>query len=147
MSDKFSFELITPAGLKFQADVYEVLLPTPQGQIGILPDHRPLINIVSPGVISIRHNRQHTDDQLEHMATAGGFAQIDGRRLRLLADLAERAEDIDEFKAKAALERARELQHAAKDQVSLADATALIEQNTARLKVAELKKRKKTSRL
>ncbi|MEX2054750.1 MAG: ATP synthase F1 subunit epsilon [Candidatus Andersenbacteria bacterium] len=141
MAEQFSFELVTPEGLIFQANVYEALLPTPQGQIGILPHHRKLTTVVVPGVISIRH--RETDTDMEHLATAGGFVEIEGRRVRLLADSAERADDIDEMKAKEALERAQELKKAAKDQVALADALALIEQNTVRLKVAELKRRRR----
>lgn len=139
--NSFSFELVTPEGLKLQENVYEVLLPTPQGQIGILPNHMPLISIITPGVISVKKNQDDSDASLEHLATSGGLLEVDGQRARLLADSAERAEDIDELKAKEALERARELQMTAKDQVSLADATAIIEQSAARLRVAELKKR------
>ena len=143
MSDSVSFELITPAGLKFSANVYEVILPTPRGQIAVLPNHRKLTTIVSPGVISIREKPETSDDDLEHLATSGGFVRIDGRRVRLLGDSAERADDIDELKVQAALDKARELQKTAKDQVSLADATAVIEENLARLKVAELRRRKR----
>jgi len=137
-----SFELVTPEGLKLQEDVYEVLVPTPNGQIGIFPHHMPLINIVSPGVISVRKREGDPDDNLEHMATSGGLMEIDGQRARLLADTAERAEDINEMRAKEALDRAMEMQKTAKDQVSLAEATSIIEQSTARLRVAELKRKK-----
>ncbi len=140
-----SFEIITPDGLKFQEDVYEVVLPTPQGTIGVLPHHIPLISIVTPGVISIRRH-DSAQEEPEHLATEGGFVEINGKRVRLLADTAERADDIDELKAQEALAQARQLRAAAKDQVSLADATALIEKQTARLKVAELKRRHRISR-
>jgi F-type H+-transporting ATPase subunit epsilon len=138
-----SFELITPEGLKFQENVYEVMLPTPDGYIGVLPHHIPLITIATPGVISIRRRSDDRDEDVEHMATSGGFVEIDGKRVRLLADSAERAEDIDEFKAQEALKRAKELQTTHADQVSLADAARLIETNLARLKVAELKRRRR----
>lgn len=137
-----SFEIITPEGQKFQERIYEVVLPTPQGNIGILPHHIPLIAIVSPGVISIRHNENDREENREHLATEGGFVEIDGQRVRLLADTAERAEDIDELKVQEALQRAKQLRAAAKDQVSLADALSLIERHTARLRVAELKRRR-----
>lgn len=140
---EISFELVTPEGLKFQEEVYEVLLPTPMGQIGIFPHHMPLINIVTAGVISIRKNESDPDSAMEHLATSGGLIEIDGQRARLLADTAERAEDIDELRAKEALERAKEMQNTAKDQVSFADAAAIIEQSTARLRVAELKRKKR----
>ncbi len=143
MASAVTFELITPEGLKIQEEVYELLLPTPNGQIGILPNHMPLISIITPGVISIRRRQEDTDQALEHLATSGGFLEVDDKKVRLLADSAERAEDIDEMKAQQALEKAKEMQKTAKDQVSLAEATSIIEQSTARLRVAELKKRRR----
>ncbi|MEX1997187.1 MAG: ATP synthase F1 subunit epsilon [Candidatus Andersenbacteria bacterium] len=142
MAGQISFEIITPEGLKFQAEVYAVVLPTAQGDIGILPHHIPLITIVTAGVITIRRREADEEDAREHLATAGGFVEIDGKRVRLLADTAERAEDIDELRVQAALERAREMKKNAKDQVALADAVALIEQSMARLKIAEIKRRR-----
>jgi len=142
MSDKFSFELVTPEGVAFEAEVYQATLPTPDGDITVLPHHQPLITLVSAGVIALTPHTSDTINQIDYYATNGGVAEIDGRRVRLLADAAERADDIDEMKAKEALERARELQRRSTDHVSLADATALIEHNTARLRVAELRRRK-----
>ena len=143
MSATISFELITPDGLKFQEEVYEVVLPTPEGRIAVLPRHTPLITLVVPGVLMMKRRSTDTADRVEHVATSGGFAEIDGHRIRLLADTAERADDIDELKAQEALQKAQNLKAENKDQVSLADATRLIELNTARLKVAELKRRKR----
>jgi F-type H+-transporting ATPase subunit epsilon len=141
MPSPISFELVTPAGLSFSADVWEVLLPTAAGQIGILPDHRPLITLVVPGVITLQRHEQAAPHDREYIATAGGFAAISGRRVRLLADRAERADEIDELAAQEALHRAQALRKNAKDQVSLADALSLIEHHAARLKVAELRRR------
>ncbi len=140
------FELITPEGLKLEERVYEVILPTPLGQIGVLPYHIPLISIVTPGVISLRRHKETAYEDKEHIVTSGGFVEISGKRVRLLSDGAERAEDVDEFKARQALERAREMQQTAQSEVALADATRLIETNIARLKVAQLKRRRRSSR-
>lgn len=142
---QITFEIVTPEGPKFGEEVYSVTLPTSQGQIGILPHHIPLITIVTPGVIFIRRHQDDSEEQAEHVATAGGLVEIDGKRVRLLADSAQRAEDIDELKAKEALEHARQLQRTAKNHVDLAEAVALIDQNLARLKVAELRRRHKKS--
>lgn len=142
MPSPISFELITPAGLVYSAQVYAVFLPTPEGQIGILPHHRPLITLVVPGVITLVRHKDAGEDDREYIATAGGFVAISGARVRLLADSAERAETVDELAAQEALARAHEFKKTAKDQVALADAVSLIEQNVARLKVAELKRRR-----
>lgn len=143
MSGQILFELITPEGPKFSGQAFEVILPTPDGQIAVLPHHIPLVSMISPGIISIRRRQADPDEELEHLACAGGVAEISGKRIRVLADSAERAEDIDELRAKEALARAQALRHATADQVTLADAVGLIELNVARLKVAELKRRRR----
>jgi F-type H+-transporting ATPase subunit epsilon len=84
MPAPISFEVITPAGLLFQADVWEVRLPAPEGQIGILPHHIPLITLVVPGEIIIRRHEQ--DGAEERIVCGGGLVEIDGRRVRVLAD-------------------------------------------------------------
>lgn len=141
MSDTLSFEIVTPDGLQFQDNVYQVSLPTPDGYIGILPHHIPLISLITAGVISIRRHKDEALEQTEHLATAGGFCDIDGRRVRLLADTAERAEDIDEDKAQQALDRAKLLKLEAKDTVTLEQAVRLIDAETVRLKAAQFKRR------
>ncbi len=145
MADSISFEVVTPEGLKFQDDVYQVNLPTPQGYIGVLPNHVPLITIVTPGVIVIHKHRDQSYEDTERLATAGGFVDIDGKRARLLADTAERAEEIDEAAAQTALARAKELRQGAKDVMTLQEATRFIEQETARLKTLSFKRRWKES--
>lgn len=140
---ELSFEIVTPDGLKFQANVWEAIIPTPDGYIAVLPHHMPLISLVATGIISIRHRPSDPDEALEHLATTGGFVEISRRRIRVLADSAERADDIDELRAQEAITKAKELQHTTQDTVALADVAALIEQNTARLKVTELRRRSK----
>lgn len=136
-----TFELVTPEGIKASEEAYEVMLPTPQGQIGILPHHMPLVSLAAPGIISIRRAQSDPDSRLEHFATSGGLVEVEGSTVRLLADTAEHADDIDEARAAEALRAAQELAKTSKDSVAVADATALIERNIARLKVAELKRR------
>ena len=141
---EITFELVTLEGVKFTEQCYSVQLPTPDGLVSILPHHIPLVSIASPGVVSIRRRQDDPDSALEHFASDGGLIEVSGKRVRLLADTAEAAEDVNELEAKQALERAKELQKTAKDQVALADATALIERHAARIKVAELKRRRRT---
>lgn len=142
MSD-LSFEIVTLEGLKFQEDVWQVELPTPNGIVGILPHHIPLLSIIAPGVIRIWRREGIPEDQIEHIATEGGFVEVDGGRVRLLADSAQRAEDIDELKAQEALERAKEIRAHVHDEASLSEVAGLIEREAARIKVAELKRRKR----
>lgn len=139
-----TFELVTLEGVKYSEDCYEVIFPTPEGQIAIFPNHMPLISVISPGVISIRKREKDADDRMQLFATDGGILEIGkNHRLRLLADVAEEAEDVNELEAKEALKRAQELRANADSQVDLAEATAIIAQQSARLRVAELKRRKR----
>ena len=138
-----TFELITLDGVKHSEECYEVMLPTPNGQIAIFPDHIPLISIASPGVVSVRVRQSDPDSALLHFASDGGVIEINGRRVRLLADEAEAAEDVDHTQAQAALRRARQLAAQADDRMAAAEATALIERRLAQLRVSELKNRTK----
>lgn len=138
---ELTFELVTPEGVKFTEEAYEIMLPTPMGQIGILPHHMPLVSLATTGVISVRRRPADPDSALEHFATTGGLIEVEGRRVRLLADTAEAANDIDEMQTKAALEHARELAKSAGSRVDVTEAMALIERYSAQLKVAELKRR------
>jgi F-type H+-transporting ATPase subunit epsilon len=109
-----TFELITPEGTRVAEEVYEVLIPTRDGEIGILPHHIPLVSIATTGVVSLRKTKETTI--YEHIASSGGIIEINNNRVRLLADTAERAEDIDEMKAQEALKRAIETKKNAQDQ-------------------------------
>lgn len=133
-------ELVTLAGPKLQADVYEVVLPTADGSIAVYPQHMPLVTTVVPGVVTVRHKRTDSDDQLEVFASNGGVAEIAKDSLRILVDEADRAEDIVEEEVREALERARKLKSEAKDALELAQAETLIDRHAVRLKVAELRR-------
>lgn len=143
MAQRFTFEIVTPREVVFSDEVYEVLLPTPLGQIGILPGHLSLHALLVTGVVSLRRHADTTYEAMEDLAIAGGFVEISGNHVRVFADAAERADDIDELKVQQALARAQQLQREAKDQVAVADAIGLIEQQATRLKVAELRRRRR----
>ena len=137
-----TFELVTLDGIAHSSECYEVVLPTENGIIGVFPNHAPLVSVSVPGVVSVRVRESDKDEDMLHFAVDGGVVEINEQRVRLLADEAEAADSINEMEAQGALKRARELQAQATDRVSLADATALIERQVARLKVADLRRRK-----
>lgn len=139
-------ELVTLAGPKLQADVYEVVLPTAEGSIAVYPQHMPLVTTVVPGVVTVRHKRTDNDDQLEVFASHGGVAEITKDALRILVDEADSADDIVEEEVREALERARALKAEAKDTLELAHAESLIDRQAVRLKVAELRRRRPARR-
>lgn len=134
-------QLISLTGTKFDDDVYEVLLPTIDGEIGVLTGHMPLISVAKQGVISIRRNEHDIDLAMEHFAVTGGVIEVLENRLRVLVDEADHAEDINEAEARVAHERALKMKAEAKDEVSLEHAQALVDRTATRLQVAGLKRR------
>ncbi len=135
------FELVTLDGVKFGQDVYEVILPTPDGYIAVLPDHMPLVSIASPGVISIRHKPSEPDDLMDHYATNGGVIEVLDNTVRVLVDEADHEKDINVAEAEKALERAKQLRAEAKDKMSIEHAQSLVDRHAVRLHVAGLRRR------
>ncbi|HVC36289.1 MAG TPA: ATP synthase F1 subunit epsilon [Candidatus Dormibacteraeota bacterium] len=133
--------LVTLSGTKFDDDVYEVILPTMDGQIGVLEDHMPLISVATNGVISVRRQQHDPDREMEHYATHGGVIEVAGNTLMVIVDEADAADEISQAEAQAALERAQKIKAEAKDQVSLEHAQTLIDRSAVRLQVAGLKRR------
>ncbi|CAN5666331.1 ATP synthase F1 subunit epsilon [soil metagenome] len=140
------FELVTLEGIKFSDTVYELLLPTPDGQIAVFKNHAPLVTLATVGVVGIRHQENHTDDMIEYFATNGGAIEISDNTVRMLVDEAADSDELDEAEIKNALERAKQLRAEAKDQVSLEKAQQQIQQSSVQLKVAELKKKSRRPR-
>lgn len=134
-------QLITLSGTIFDDDVYEVLLPTMDGQIGVLQNHMPLISAATHGVISVRRKSTDRDEDMEVFATNGGVIDVVDNTLRVIVDEADHADEISVAEAEAALERAQQMKAEAKDEVSLEKAQALVDRSAVRLQVAGLKRR------
>ena len=135
------FQLVSLSGTKFDEDVYEVILPTLEGEIGVLQDHMPLVSVATVGTIAVRRNARDTDTQREFFATNGGVIEVSDNTLRVLVDEADHAEDLNEAEVQKALERAKKMKSEAKDQVSLEHAQSLVDRHEVRLQVAGLKRR------
>lgn len=135
------FELVTLDGTKINADVYEVLLPTLEGQIGVLSHHMPLLSVATSGVIIVRRQPGDRDDQMDYYAISGGVIEVANNVLRVLVDEADHADEINEAEAQKAFELAQKMKAEAKDQVSLEHAQSLIDRQGVRLQVANLKRR------
>jgi len=138
-----TLELVTLRGIKYSGEVHEVILPTPDGLIAIFPDHMPLVSMVTPGVITVRRNKNDSDAKMEQFATGGGVVEIAGHRIRVLVDEAQAPHEISVKEAEEALERAKSLAKDAKDQTSLDKAHQLISTHQFRLKVAGIKRRQR----
>ena len=136
-----NFELVTLDGIKLQADIYSVVLPTAAGEITVLPGHEPLLSQLIPGVISVRRNKGDADYHIEHYATYGGVVEIRSKTVRVLVDEAARGDEINQIEAQKAHDEALRLRKNAKTQVELDHAQALVDRQAVRLQVADLRRR------
>ena len=96
-------EFVTPERALAQNDVDEVVLPGELGDLGVLPGHAPLLTALRPGEMWYRKGNERT-----YAFVAGGFAEIVQDRVSILAQVAERAEEIDIERAEAARRRAED---------------------------------------
>lgn len=135
-------ELITLEGVKVSSDVYEVLIPTPDGVIAIFPGHERIVTLAVNGVVSIRHKKSDSDENMEHFATYGGIVEVNPTRIRVLVDEADTADEIVAEEAQAAHDRALKLKANVKNMADLEKAKAEIDRSAVRLKVASLRRRK-----
>jgi F-type H+-transporting ATPase subunit epsilon len=117
MASTFRLELVTPERLLASGDVQEVVAPGFEGEFGVLPEHTHYLVVLEIGVMRIRKD----DGQVVKVAIGGGFAEVTPGRMVVMADTAERAEEIDVERARQAKERAEERLKA----VSLDDETYL----------------------
>ena len=136
-------ELVTLTGIKLDQEIYQATIPTTEGEIGVFPDHEPLVAVAVPGVISVRDRKDDADDRMEYFAISGGVVEISGDKIRILVDEAEHGEDIVEEESQAALERAIKMRDESDDQIELEKAHQLIDRHQVRLKVAGLRRRKR----
>ncbi|MEO0156144.1 MAG: F0F1 ATP synthase subunit epsilon [candidate division WOR-3 bacterium] len=135
---KFRLEIVTPERLVYSEDVDVLTVPTVQGEISILAKHVPLVSIISPGEIKIKK-----DNETEFMAITGGFVQVLPHKVIILADAAERAEEIDLERAMKARERAQKLMEEKRgDKITHAEAMAAFQRALVRIKVGQRKRKK-----
>ena len=123
-------EIVTPEARTYSEDVDMVTLPGSEGQLGIYPNHIPLLTPVVSGEITVRK-----DGRDFFLAIGEGFAEITGTRVAILTDMAIKADDIDETKAEEARKRAEaRLQEKISDE-EIASVNAALAHSLAQLKV------------
>ncbi|PWU08321.1 MAG: ATP synthase F1 subunit epsilon [Verrucomicrobia bacterium] len=98
---KMLLEIVTPVERIFSGEVEEVVIPGIEGELGILPEHSPLLTQITPGELRYRQG------QTEHRMVIGeGFAEVTPAQVSVLTDLAVNEEDIDEQEVEEAIRRA-----------------------------------------
>ena len=105
MAEKLSLEVVTPFRTVLNEDVDSVTLPGIEGEMGILPEHVPLLTTLDAGIMSYVNGNGKT----QAIAVHWGYAQVDGNNVRVLAELAETAHEIDLTRAEKAEKNAKEL--------------------------------------
>ena len=116
MASTIKFELVTPERMLVSEEVDEVVAPGFEGEFGVLPEHTQYLAVLSIGILRYRKG-----NDVKKLAVGGGFAEVTPDRVVVMADVAERATEIDVERARRAHARAEE---ALKD-LSLDDATYL----------------------
>lgn len=125
-------EIITPEKVVFSDTIDELIVPTINGEIAILPHHVNLLTQLEPGEMTIKHN-----GKMHHLAVTGGFLQIANNKISLLSDYAVRSEEIDAKKALEAHERAEKKLKGERENMS--EQEFAIVQSDFRRAAAELK--------
>lgn len=102
MTKTLSLEVVTPQKSALNiAEIESLVVPASEGYLGILPDHAPIITGLRPGTLKYR-----MEGKDNFLAISGGFMEVSQNRITILADTAERPEEIDKARALAAKERA-----------------------------------------
>jgi F-type H+-transporting ATPase subunit epsilon len=132
---KLRLELVTPEGRTLSQEADFVIAPGIDGELGVLPHHVPLLTPLATGEVVVRN-----DGHEDRLFVSGGFLEVLPDRVVILADAAERAENIDEARAEEARKRAEEL--LAQDETN-AEAAAQLESALFRLRVADIRRRRR----
>ncbi len=130
MAATLKLEIVTPEAKTYSEDVEMVTLPGSEGEMGILPQHVPLMTQIVPGEIVVRK-----DGRDYFLAVGEGFAEITGERVAIMTDMAIRAENIDEVKAEEARHRAEARLAEKLDDEESAMVSAALAHSLAQLKV------------
>lgn len=133
-------QLVTLKGVRVDADIYGVTIPTRSGEISVYEGHESLVTLANPGVISVRYTKNDLDEKMDYFATSGGVVEVDADHVKILVDEADHGDDIIESESKAALERAMSLREKATNQIEIEEASELIDRHAVRLKVAGLRR-------
>lgn len=131
MADSLQLEIVTPEKAVVHTTAEEIIIPGKRGYLGILPGHAPLITELAVGQITYKSGgREH------HLAVAWGFAEVLPNKVTILAQSAERADEIDLARAEAARKAAEAQVQAATDEAEVTRAQDAMARAQARIEVA-----------
>ncbi|MBI2439317.1 MAG: ATP synthase F1 subunit epsilon [Candidatus Moranbacteria bacterium] len=130
-----TLKIITPEKIVVEETIYQATLPIEGGEVTLLPEHIPYIGALRAGEIMFRREQ---NSEPESLATSGGFVEFHDDTMVILADTAERAEEIDLVRAEEARKRAEAIkeERVHMDDEEYARTAAMIEKELARVRVA-----------
>ena len=134
-------DIVTAERSVYSEDVSMLVAPGIAGQLGILPHHAPLMTMLKPGELLIRKSGEEIA-----MAVSGGFLEVRPDRIIVLADAAERSEEIDVTRAEEAKHRAEEQLKTRPPDIDLAQTEAALRRSLIRLKIAQRRRRRPGAR-
>jgi F-type H+-transporting ATPase subunit epsilon len=128
-----SLEIVTPERIVLSEEgVESVTVPGSEGELTLLPEHAALMTGLRPGPLVVRKGGTETD-----IALSGGFLEIKDDKVTILADTAERSDEIDASRAEAARQRAQAALRERQADVNIAEVMASLERAQARIRVTE----------
>ena len=130
-------EVVTAERELYNGEATLVSAPGSEGRLGILPRHAALLTTLAPGDLRIELNGAE-----EPLFVSGGFLEVSNDNVTVLADTAEHAEEIDQARAEEARRRAQERLAQAQSETERAELQGALERAVARLRVAELARRR-----
>ena len=132
-------DIITAEKLVYSDEVSSVVAPGSAGQLGILPNHAPLLTSLKPGELKVLKEGEESN-----IAVSGGFLEVLQNVVNILADTAERAEDIDFERAEAAMKRAQDKVDSSDSDMDLEKAIQALKRSQARVYVSKRKRASKS---
>nr|QHB79040.1 ATP synthase CF1 epsilon subunit [Diplazium siamense] len=126
-----NLRVMAPNRIVWNSEVWEIVSSTNSGQVGILPNHAPLLTALDMGVSKIRH-----DGQWSSMALMGGFAMIDNNQVTILVNEAERATEIDPDEARKTFKMAQADSAKAEGKKRVIEANSALKRAKARLEAS-----------
>jgi F-type H+-transporting ATPase subunit epsilon len=140
LASSIRLEIVTPERVIYSDEVDAVVVPGVEGQLGILPHHAPLMTMLQPGELKVRKGGEEI-----YVAIFGGFLEVRPDRVIVLADAAERAEEIDVGRAEEAKRWAeQQMTNRVLSEVEKARAEAALRRSLVQLKVAERRRKRKS---
>jgi len=132
VADALTLEVATPTRLVVSGKVDEVVAPGIEGYFGVLPGHAPFLTTLGIGELTYRKGREEL-----HLAVAGGFCEVRNDKVIVLADTAERPDEIDRDRAERARQRAEQrLAGRTQEEIDYARALSALTRALTRLQVA-----------